>query len=49
METGAEGEPKAFAAIGRYLADTNTEVPDDFLGVFAACTHAAYEAGQESK
>lgn len=49
METGAQGDPKAFMAIGKYLEQTDTEVPDDFLGVFAACTHAAYEAGQTSK
>ena len=49
METGAEGDREAFKAIGKYLEQTGTEVPDDFLGVFAACTYAAYQAGQESK
>ena len=48
-ETGAEGDPKAFLAIGQYLEETGTTVPDDFLGAFAACTHAAYQAGQAAK
>ncbi len=48
QETGAQGDPKAFLAIGKYLEQTETEVPADFLGVFAACTHAAYQAGQKA-
>lgn len=47
--TGAQGDPKAFLAIGQYLEQTDTEVHDDFLGVFAACTHAAYQAGQKTR
>lgn len=47
-ETGAQGRPKAFLAIGKYLETTETEVPDELLGIFAACTHAAFVAGEES-
>ena len=49
METGAEGDPKAFNAIAQYLEVTETDVPDDFLGAFAACTHESYKRGQQAK